>query len=163
MSGISLYKLEPTTPFESAHQFTLARDSKPIPGCHYSLCSSHSFVLTDSLSGHICAYCDRGQRRFSSFGDWSPSLTVAYEFDSGCFFSSCHHSKFSLMNAQHVCFTQYPRSCVVVALDLVVKTQVNRVVKTQACAVWLFSTLLLSSKGKFHTNSSARLHVSRQI
>ena len=49
----------------------------------------------------------------------------------------------------------------VVALDLVVKTQVDCVVKTQACAVWLFSTLLLSSKGKFHAESSARLHVSR--
>ena len=51
----------------------------------------------------------------------------------------------------------------VVALDLVVKTQVDCVVKTQACAVWLFSMLLLSSKGKFHTDtrSSARLHVSR--
>ena len=54
----------------------------------------------------------------------------------------------------------------VVALDLVIKTQVDRVVKThvdlvvktQACAVWLFSTLLLSSKGKFHTDSSARLY-----
>ena len=32
------------------------------------------------------------------------------------------------------------------------------VVKTQACAVWLFLTLLLSSKGKFHAqDSSARL------
>ena len=49
----------------------------------------------------------------------------------------------------------------VVALNLVVKTQVNRVVKTQACAVWLFSTLLLSSKGKFHAYSLARLHVSK--
>ena len=49
----------------------------------------------------------------------------------------------------------------VVALDLVVKTQVDREVKTQACAVWLFSMLLLSSKGKFHADSSARLHVSR--
>ena len=34
-------------------------------------------------------------------------------------------------------------------------------VKTQACAVWLFSTLSLSSKGKFHADSSARLHDSR--
>ena len=43
-----------------------------------------------------------------------------------------------------------------VALDLVVEKQVDLVVKTQACAVWLFSTLLLSSKGKFHADSSAR-------
>ena len=39
-----------TTQFESAHQFTLActvSDSKTVPGCHYNLCSNHSFVLTD--------------------------------------------------------------------------------------------------------------------
>ena len=54
VSGISLYKLEPDkliTPFESAHQFTLActvSDSKTVPGCHYNLCSNHmQFVLTD--------------------------------------------------------------------------------------------------------------------
>ena len=41
----------------------------------------------------------------------------------------------------------------VVALDLVVKT------RTQACAVWLFSTLLLSSKDKFNADSSARLYM----
>ena len=110
----------------------------------------------------ICAYSNRGQRRFSLFGDWSLSLTATLEFDSGCFFSSRHHSKFSLTHAQQVCFTQYPIHHVV-ALDLVAKTQVDRVVKTrtQACAVWLFSTLLLSSKGKFNADSSARLHVSR--
>ena len=51
------------------------------------------------------------KRRFSSFGDWSPPLTAALEFDSGCFFSSRHHSKFSLTHAQQVCFTQYPRPC----------------------------------------------------
>ena len=45
----------------------------------------------------------------------------------------------------------------VVALDLVVNSQVDSVVKTQACAVWLFSTHLLSSKGKFHADSLARL------
>ena len=53
VSSISLYKLDPdklTTPFESAHQFTLVctvSDSKTVPGCHYNLCSNHSFVLTD--------------------------------------------------------------------------------------------------------------------
>ena len=52
-SSISLYKLdtdELTTPFESAHQFTLVctvSDSKTVPGCHYNLYSNHSFVLTD--------------------------------------------------------------------------------------------------------------------
>ena len=45
VSGISLYKLDPdklTTPFESAHQFTLVRtvsDSKTVPGFHYNSCS----------------------------------------------------------------------------------------------------------------------------
>ena len=37
-------------PFESAHQFTLVctvLDSKTVPGCHYNLCSNHSFLLTD--------------------------------------------------------------------------------------------------------------------
>ena len=53
VSSISLYKLDTdklTTPFESAHQFTLVctvSDSKTVPGCHYNLCSNHSFVLTD--------------------------------------------------------------------------------------------------------------------
>ena len=53
VSSISLYKLDTdklTAPFESAHQFTLVctvSDSKTVPGCHYSLCSNHSFVLTD--------------------------------------------------------------------------------------------------------------------
>ena len=53
VSSISLYKLdtdELTVPFESAHQFTLVctvSDSKTVPGCHYNLCSNHSFVLTD--------------------------------------------------------------------------------------------------------------------
>ena len=54
MSRISLYKLEPdklTTPFESAHQFTLVctvSNSKTVLGCHYNSCSNHSFVLTNS-------------------------------------------------------------------------------------------------------------------
>ena len=54
VSSISLYKLHTdklTTPFESAHQFTLVctvSDSKTVPGCHYNLCSNHSFVVTDS-------------------------------------------------------------------------------------------------------------------
>ena len=54
MSRISLYKLDPdklTTPFESAHQFTLVctvSDSKTVLGCHYNSCSNHSFVLTNS-------------------------------------------------------------------------------------------------------------------
>ena len=53
MSSISLYKLDTdklTAPFESAHEFTLVctvSDSKTVPGCHYNLCSYHSFVLTD--------------------------------------------------------------------------------------------------------------------
>ena len=54
VSSISLYKLDTATltaPFESAHQFTLVctiSDSKTVPGCHYNLCSNHSFVVTDS-------------------------------------------------------------------------------------------------------------------
>ena len=54
VSSISLYKLDTdklTAPFESAHQFTLVctvSDSKTVPGCHYNLCSDHSFVVTDS-------------------------------------------------------------------------------------------------------------------
>ena len=53
VSSISLYKLDTdklTAPFESAHQLTLVckvSDSKTVPGCHYNLCSNHSFVLTD--------------------------------------------------------------------------------------------------------------------
>ena len=53
VSSISLYKLDTdklTAPFESTHQFTLVctvSDSKTVPGCHYNLCSNHSFVLTD--------------------------------------------------------------------------------------------------------------------
>ena len=53
VSSISLYKLDAdklTAPFESAHQFTLVctvLDSKTVPGCHYNLCSNHSFLLTD--------------------------------------------------------------------------------------------------------------------
>ena len=97
--------------------------------------------------------------RFSSFGDWSPSLTAALEFECECFLSSCHHLKFSLTHAQQVCFThaQYKEDHVlhhVVALDLVVKTH-----KLDSfdylLAVWLFSTLLLSSK------VSQLVHVSR--
>ena len=61
VSSISLYKLDATAPFESAHQFTLVctvSDSKTVSGCHYNLCSNHSFVLTElfravfSLPGH---------------------------------------------------------------------------------------------------------------
>ena len=54
VSSISLYKLDTdklTAPFESAHQFTLVctvSNSKTVPGCHYNLCSNHSFVLTNS-------------------------------------------------------------------------------------------------------------------
>ena len=54
VSHISVYKLDPdklTTPFESAHQFTLVctvSDSKTVLGCHYNSCSNHSFVLTNS-------------------------------------------------------------------------------------------------------------------
>ena len=180
MSSISLYKLDTdklTTPFESAHQFTLVctvSDSKTIPGCHYNLCSNHSsdwlaptFVCSERFSHSldtlcpcctlICAYSNCGQRRFSSFGDWSPSLTATLENSAWCMLNKSA----SLSTQDHV--LHY-----VVALDLVIKTQVDRVVKTQvdlvvktqACAVWLFSTLLLSSKGKFHTDSSARLYMS---
>ena len=52
----------------------------------------------------------------------------------------------------------------VVALHLLVKTQVNHVFKTQACSVRLISTLLLYTefyKGKLHADSSARLHAFR--
>ena len=60
VSSISLSKLDPdklTTPFESAHQFTLVctvSDSKTVPGCHYNLCSNHSFVLTDF--SYLCLF-----------------------------------------------------------------------------------------------------------
>ena len=168
-----------TTPFESAHQFTLVctvSDSKTIPGCHYNLCSNHSsdwltptFVCSERFSHSLdtlcscctlkCAYCDRGQRCFSLFGIWSPSLTAALKFDSGCFFSSAiiQNSAWRMLNKSASLSTQDHVLHHMVALDLMVKTQVDRVVKTQACAVWLFSTLLLSSKGKFHADSSARL------
>ena len=61
VSSISLYKLDTdklTAPFESAHQFTLVctvSDSKTVAGCHYNLCSNHSFVVTK----HACAYNSR--------------------------------------------------------------------------------------------------------
>ena len=63
VSSISLYKLDTdklTAPFESAHQFTLVctvsnSDSKTVPGCHYNLCSNHSFVLTDYNSS-LCLF-----------------------------------------------------------------------------------------------------------
>ena len=51
VSSILLYKLDTdklTVPFESARQFTLVctvSDSKTVSGCHYNLCSNHSFVL----------------------------------------------------------------------------------------------------------------------
>ena len=54
VSRIPLYKLDPdklTTPFESAHQFTLVctvSDTETVLGCHYNSCSNHSFVLTNS-------------------------------------------------------------------------------------------------------------------
>ena len=53
LSSISLYKVDPdklTTPFESAHQFTVVctiSNSKTVPGCHYIHAQNHSFVLTD--------------------------------------------------------------------------------------------------------------------
>ena len=53
VSSISLYKLDPdklTTPFESAHQFTLVctvSDFKTVPGCTTIHAQNHSFVLTD--------------------------------------------------------------------------------------------------------------------
>ena len=75
MSRISLYKLGPnklTTPFESAHQFTLVytvSDSKTVLGCHYNSCLNHSFVLTNS-------YLDRSLFRavFSLPGLFLPLL-----------------------------------------------------------------------------------------
>ena len=50
VSSIKLDTDKLTAPFESAHQFTLVctvSDSKTVPGCHYNLCSNHSFVVTD--------------------------------------------------------------------------------------------------------------------
>ena len=89
VSSISLYKLDPdklTTPFESAHQFTLVctvSDFKTVLGCTTIHAQNHSFVLTsltptsrcserfshslDTLCPCctlICAYCDRGQGHF---------------------------------------------------------------------------------------------------
>ena len=61
VSSILLYKLDTdklTAPFESAHQFTLVctvSDSKTVPGCHYNLCSNHSFVLTEANSS-LCLF-----------------------------------------------------------------------------------------------------------
>ena len=62
VSSISFYKLDTdklATPFESAHQFTLVctvSDSKTVPGCHYNLCSNHSFVLTDYCNSSLCLF-----------------------------------------------------------------------------------------------------------
>ena len=154
VSSISLYKLDSdklTTPFESAHQFTqvcTVSDFKIVSGCHFNSCSKSQFCsdcqtnsyltlfravfsLPDTLCPCctlICAYYNRGQIRYSSLGDWSPSLTTALEFECVCFLSSRHHSKFSLTHAQQVCFThvQYKEDHMlhhVVALNLVVKTQ----------------------------------------
>ena len=59
VSIISLHKLDTdklTAPFESAHHFTLVytvSDSKTVSGCHYNLCSNHSFVLTDYLLPNV--------------------------------------------------------------------------------------------------------------
>ena len=89
MSSISLNKLDTdklTTPFESAHQFTLActvSDFKTVPGCHYSImlksqlcserltptsrCSGRLSHSTDTLCPCctlICAYCNCGQGLF---------------------------------------------------------------------------------------------------
>ena len=53
VSSLSLYKLDPdklTTPFESAHQFTVVctvSDFKTVPGCTTIHAQNHSFVLTD--------------------------------------------------------------------------------------------------------------------
>ena len=45
---------------------------------------SHSLDTLCPCCTLICAYCDRGQRRFSSLADWNPSFTAALELDSGC-------------------------------------------------------------------------------
>ena len=113
---------------------------------------SHSLDTLCPCCTLICTYCNRGQTCFSSFGDWSPSLTAALEFECECFLSSHHHSKFSLTHAQQVCFTHAQYKHHVFALNFVVKTTSSL---DYLLAVWLFSTLLLSSKGKFHADSSA--------
>ena len=106
--------------YSSMHSFRL----KTVPGCHYNSCSKsqfcfdwltptsccseqfpHSLDTLCSCCTLICAYCNRGQRCFFSFGDWSPSLIAALEFDCECFLSSSRHSNFSLTHAQQICFT----------------------------------------------------------
>ena len=99
MSRISLYKLDPdklTTPFESAHQFTLVctvSDSKTVLGCHYNSCSNHSFVrLTNS-------YLDLSLFRavFSLPGHFLPllytDLCLLLPWSEMCFFCLASASK----------------------------------------------------------------------
>ena len=92
VSSISLYKLDTdklTAPFESAHQFTLVctvSDSKTVPGCHYNLCSNHSFVLTDSS---LCLF----RAVFSLPGHSLPllytDLCLLRPWSRTCFFLFC--------------------------------------------------------------------------
>ena len=75
VSSISLYKLDTdklTAPFESAHQFTLVctvSDSKTVPGCHYNLCSNHSFVWS-----RMFFFVLRALRKYSCHDRDSPAL-----------------------------------------------------------------------------------------
>ena len=171
MSCISLYKLDPnklTTPFESAHQFTLVctvSDSKIVPGCHYNLCSNSSDRLTptyiyfcserfshslDTLCPCctlICAYSNRDLRLATGARHLPPPLSSILGASS--LPAIIQNSASRMLNKSASVSTQDHVLHHMVALD--------RMVKTQACAVWLFSTLLLSSKGKFHADSSARL------
>ena len=63
---------------------------------------SHSLDTLYPCCTLICAHCNPDQRCFSSFGDWSWSLTAALQFECECFFSCRHHSKFSLTHAQQL-------------------------------------------------------------
>ena len=162
MSSISLYKLDPdklTTPFESAHQFTLVctvSDSKTVPGCHYNLRSKYItlFRAVFSLPGHSLPLLYTDLRHFSSFGDLSASLTAALEFECECFLSSRHHSKFSLTHAQQV--HNIKKTTYYMTWLLSISWSRHKLNSFDyLLAVWLFSMLLLSSKGKFHADSSA--------
>ena len=117
---------------------------------------SHSLDTLCPCRTLICAFCNRGQTCFSSFGSWSLSLTAALEFQCECFLSSCHHSKFSLMQAQQVCFTIKKTTCYTMWLLLISWSRHKLASFDYLLAVWLFSTLysLPSSKGKFHADSS---------
>ena len=179
VSSISLYKLNPdklTTPFELAHQFTLLcihSDFKLFLVVTKIHARNHSFVLTNSyltlyravvsLPGHslpllftdLCLL-QLWSDIFSPFGNWSPSLTAALEFECECFLPSRHHSKFSWTHAQQVCFTyaQCIRkiTCYTMWSLSILRSRHRLDSFNYLLSVWLFSTLLLSSKGKFHVD-----------